>query len=662
MLRSSSGAVVLALACSHSWPILILILIPHPILDRVVASSQAYAKTVDIIGLHYPSDFVDYKVCHSLNKPIWASEESSSYDDLNGAACWARVINSHFVLQQMTASIMWNLVGAYYHGTNWYASSMLTSVQPWSGHYDTLPVVWATAHVTQFTEIGWRYLAVGNGSGELAQGGYYTTIVDPNGSDFTLQVVKISYDHAPCTRPKLPEFSVAPETFVLKLAPSMKAPKTLTVWKSNFEKETAMLFEKQQDIAVVDNTITLQVAVGDFYTISSVRTAVHGSFSTPVPTSVPQFPLPLFDDMQSHNVSQEAAFFADQIGAFEIHEDASKPGNKVLKQMVPQLPIGWSDHGSNGPMTLIGMREWQDISISVDFRLPVHDASACVGSRVDQMWNDGIVLCVSAAGQWNVTVGGPPQSGVFTHKPIASGTTKAPGVGSWHTLSLTTVGSLASGSLDSVHLATNLTVRDIDTGFGAIGMNEWYAVEFDNFHVKQAGHSWTALSPCGAAKAGDVLKARPCQRNGLAAQDQSFELLSDWQLRHMPSGLCAEAESSMAGSPVRLSACNFTDDKQKFKNDYTRVRNTVEPFSLVSSGGGKLLLTGNVDGSVSIASPEPDQVHGGSVSSIAAQAHGKWSKWASFPNTNQLRCAASPPPPRSALPISPLVAPLDCPR
>ena len=43
------------------------------------------------------------------------------YDDLNGAACWARVVNSHYVLSGMTASIMWNLVGAYYHGTNWWA-------------------------------------------------------------------------------------------------------------------------------------------------------------------------------------------------------------------------------------------------------------------------------------------------------------------------------------------------------------------------------------------------------------------------------------------------------------------------------------------------------------------------------------------------------------
>ena len=62
----------------------------------------AYAKTVDIIGLHYPSDYSDYTTCHALGKPVWASEESSSYDDLNGAACWARVVNSHYVLSGTT--------------------------------------------------------------------------------------------------------------------------------------------------------------------------------------------------------------------------------------------------------------------------------------------------------------------------------------------------------------------------------------------------------------------------------------------------------------------------------------------------------------------------------------------------------------------------------
>lgn len=55
----------------------------------------------------------------------------------------------------------------------------------------------------------------------------------------------------------------------------------------------------------------------------------------------------------------QTRWFADQIGAFEIHP--SVDGKKSLKQMVGELPIGWSDQGTRGPMTLIGMREWQDI-------------------------------------------------------------------------------------------------------------------------------------------------------------------------------------------------------------------------------------------------------------------------------------------------------------
>ena len=47
-------------------------------------------------------------------------------------------------------------------------------------------------HVTQFTEIGWNYLLNGTGSGELPNGGYYATWVDPKSTDFTMNIVKIS--------------------------------------------------------------------------------------------------------------------------------------------------------------------------------------------------------------------------------------------------------------------------------------------------------------------------------------------------------------------------------------------------------------------------------------------------------------------------------------
>lgn len=81
--------------------------VPQHSISQPLTLVQAYADAVSIVGLHYPSDYSDYTLCHSLGKPVWASEESSSYDDLNGAACWARVITSHWVLSGFTSSIMW---------------------------------------------------------------------------------------------------------------------------------------------------------------------------------------------------------------------------------------------------------------------------------------------------------------------------------------------------------------------------------------------------------------------------------------------------------------------------------------------------------------------------------------------------------------------------
>ena len=49
--------------------------------------------------------------------------------------------------------------------------------------------------------------------------------------------------------------------------------------------------------------------------------------------------------------------------------------------------------------------------------------------------------------------------------------------------------------------------------------------------------------------------------------------------------LGAAAHGSVAGAKVTLQTCNFTDLNQKWKNDYTRVRNAEEPFALQSHTG-----------------------------------------------------------------------------
>ena len=244
-----------------------------------------------------------------------------------------------------------------------------SSSPPTPSSNDSLALV-LPADVTQFTKVGWNYLAVGSGSGELPGGGYFVTIVDPAGTDFTINVVKIDEAHAPCTRPHLPDFNVTAETAHFELAPGMlahwdgqhsSAPKALKVWYSNFESDSPVIFKQMPDVVVTNGAFSLHVPVGGFFTVSTITTASKGINFKPPPSSI-QFPLPYADDFETPGgtgvCGQEAKYFADQIGAYEVHyeKEGASSGNKVMRQMVPALPIGWSDHGSNGPMTLIVSR------------------------------------------------------------------------------------------------------------------------------------------------------------------------------------------------------------------------------------------------------------------------------------------------------------------
>eukprot|EP00439_Symbiodinium_sp_Y106_P005552 s4381_g1.t1 len=501
-------------------------------------------------------------------EPIRATQrdiESSSYDDLNGAACWGRVINSHWVINRMTSSIMWNLVGAYYHGTDWYASSMMTSVEPWSGHYEVNPVIWATAHVTQFTKVGWRYLANGSGSGELPHGGYYTAWVDPSSDDFTMNFVKISRDHASCTRPPLPNFQVEEEILTVLLSPSMRPPDKLEIWYSNFESYDAepSVF-KHSTVQVLNGKFSLKVPVGAMITVTTIKTGEKGSFQG-IPPSSPSFPLDYADDFQSSVDSQNARWFADQIGSFEIHR--VEDGKRSLKQMVPLLPIGWTDKGSRGPMTLIGMREWQDIKVQVSFRLPppagrVPADAACIGVRTDQMWKNGVVLCVNYEGHWELLNSGPPLQGSSAPAtPIASGVTKVIG-SSWHVLSLEVGGfNKAQGVLDGNELLSVPASPPLEpTGGSPLSSGTSPSPRWTG-RPQQA-----ALYQC---------LARPLA--GLCrVQEQAWELLPSYQLKH-ESGLCASGPGALGA--VTLEICDSTKPEQLFLNDYTLVRNTLVEFT-----------------------------------------------------------------------------------
>ena len=54
--------------------------------------------------------------------------------------------------------------------------------------YTHIPYVDVVAHTTQFTEVGWRYLAHGSGVGKLANGGSYVSLVSKDSKDFTMVI------------------------------------------------------------------------------------------------------------------------------------------------------------------------------------------------------------------------------------------------------------------------------------------------------------------------------------------------------------------------------------------------------------------------------------------------------------------------------------------
>ena len=64
-------------------------------------------------------------------------------------------------------------------------------------------------------------------------------------------------------------------------------------------------------------------------------------------------------------------------------------------------------------MTLIGQREWQDVTVSVDFRLPAvtNVTAGCVYNRGSQMWEYGMVFCVYTDKTYTLSLGGPSQVG-----------------------------------------------------------------------------------------------------------------------------------------------------------------------------------------------------------------------------------------------------------
>lgn len=344
-------------------------------------------SAVDVIGVHYPGTVSPQSAVNS-GKPLWSSEDYSTFNDANGGGCWARILNQNYVNGHMTSTIAWNLIDSYFQGLPWDRESLMTAREPWSGYYSVDTPIWVSAHTCQFASPGWHYLRHGYGVAMLEKGGSMVSLVSPDSKDLTIVIETMSHDHSKCIRPELPPYNVSAQNVTIALMGSFVDVFELEVWytKLGFNGQASVTFSKLPNAKVVNGLVTLVLGVDEIFTLTTVTTGHKGDYGPP-PSSAP-FPknyYAFFSDT-TLNASSEAPYFSNQQGVFEIVKTGLYQG--YLRQTVLEMPIPWcpSIADLNATMSIIGNAQWSDVLIRSEVLRVDKNGSAGIylAARIDQ--------------------------------------------------------------------------------------------------------------------------------------------------------------------------------------------------------------------------------------------------------------------------------------
>ncbi|MCX6624605.1 MAG: galactosylceramidase, partial [Acidobacteria bacterium] len=121
------------------------------------ARDPELARAIDAYGDHYLA-YQSTPAARASGKPLWSNEEGPWAGDWYGATKLAKFYNRVYIEGKMTRTITWSLITSYYDILPLPGSGLMRAVEPWSGHYEIQPAIWAAAHTTQFTAPGWKYV------------------------------------------------------------------------------------------------------------------------------------------------------------------------------------------------------------------------------------------------------------------------------------------------------------------------------------------------------------------------------------------------------------------------------------------------------------------------------------------------------------------------
>ncbi len=431
---------------------------------REMEQDPALRAAVARIGVHYPVQHSPANV-QTNGVPLWASEDGPWRGDWAGAASLAQTFNRNYILGKFTKTEIWSPVTAYYDTLPLPGSGVLRANEPWSGHYEVQPAVWAVAHTTQFASPGWHYL---DSACELLPGGSCVVLQSPNGRDYSLII----------------ETMTASAAEVLEVTSRGLPEKTLHVWQTS----QARQFERQADLHPVAGHFTLRLEPHCLYSLTTTAGQRKGNAMPP-----PAHPLalPYADDFATYPAGTVPRYFSDQAGVFEVAKDADGPG-MVLRQSVPGEGIQWPNHKDPAPETLIGDPAWKNYAVAADVCLATNGCAALLGRVSVVPNNEHLPACyrfkLTAAGAWELrvihtTLGKLPWEFATTGEtgpPLAAGQTSLAGQ-KWHRMQLAMAGQQITVRLDGTTLASQPEATHTHGQAGLGG--DWQGTQFAHFLV-----------------------------------------------------------------------------------------------------------------------------------------------------------------------------------
>lgn len=323
--------------------------LPAAYLQDVSHGDAALGNAVAAIGEHYPCDRPDKTIFQSTPWKFWSSEDYSTVGDWAGAACWGRSLNQNFVRMNQTSTIAWSLIWSVYgNGFPYFGNGLMYAMTPWSGYYEAGDIgghsaalgtagngaaIWTNAHVCQFVEVGWKYVAVGAGSGMLADlpsgggGGSYTTLVSPDSKHFTVVIEKLEGRCLRCAGQTTHDEEVA-----VTLSGGLEdASSKLQVWSTNETHHFVFL----GNITAVAGKFSVHVGRDSIVTVSNwFNGQAKAVLQTDIPDNTP-FPTSHADDFETYAVDQGARFFADNGGSFQAARAPEASGVRVTNSPHP---------------------------------------------------------------------------------------------------------------------------------------------------------------------------------------------------------------------------------------------------------------------------------------------------------------------------------------